>query len=268
MSSVEAGVLPEAHGEIALAHTIAADSTLARAAAWPAAVTGAEAATAIVTAACVVVAVQQFGPALPPLVAITLVVAQYVAIAAGAIVVLATAAARVAGPATTSVAATLRPRCHDVGPALRAWLAALGATAVAVHLLESLGVPIGASNSLDGRGFAAPGHPLLTWAAVALLVVVFAVVVPVVEELLFRGVLLPALRNRLTLAPAIAVHALVFAVFHVDPRLGLANIGLVVALLPSGIAFGVLTARSGRLGPAVLAHAMHNGLALAVVLVG
>ncbi len=77
----------------------------------------------------------------------------------------------------------------------------------------------------------------------------------VCEEFLFRGLLLQLLRRRSGWLVAIVFSALLFAVFHLNPVV-LAPVGLVGAYL------AVLVWRSGSLYPAILAHALNNGLAL------
>ena len=77
----------------------------------------------------------------------------------------------------------------------------------------------------------------------------------VCEEFLFRGLLLQLLRRRSGWLVAIVSSALLFAIFHLNPVV-LAPVGLVGAYL------AVLVWRSGSLYPAILAHALNNGLAL------
>jgi membrane protease YdiL (CAAX protease family) len=69
------------------------------------------------------------------------------------------------------------------------------------------------------------------------LVVIAGLAAPVCEELLFRGVLLRALRRRFSVEIAVAGSALLFALTHLlgDPSLG------VVAILPALFALGVIS---------------------------
>lgn len=99
------------------------------------------------------------------------------------------------------------------------------------------------------------------------LVVLVAVgAAPFFEELLFRGLLLGALRSRLPAAPANAVQALAFGLVHVQPGLGLGNVGLVLTLTAVGAVLGVAALRARRLGPAMVGHALFNAAATAVTL--
>jgi len=77
----------------------------------------------------------------------------------------------------------------------------------------------------------------------------------VCEEFLFRGLLLQLLRRRSGWIVGIGSSAVLFAVFHLNPVV-LAPVGLVGAYL------AVLVWRSGSLYPAIMAHALNNGLAL------
>ncbi|MBQ4854147.1 CPBP family intramembrane metalloprotease [Rhodanobacter sp. B2A1Ga4] len=93
------------------------------------------------------------------------------------------------------------------------------------------------------------------------LVLVVVCVGPLVEELLFRGVLLSALMKRVHVGWAVAGSSLLFALVHL-PGLqyqwyALPNL-ILLALLLAG-----LRLRSGSIWPAVLAHGVNNLLAVA-----
>ncbi len=109
-------------------------------------------------------------------------------------------------------------------------------------------------------------HPLLPmfvaeqglWARVAFIVAA-CVVVPIIEETLFRGVLYRALRRQWSFAPAAFASAAIFAVAH------LLWIGLVPYLL-LGLLFAYLYERSGSLLAPWAAHGAFNGFNLAILL--
>lgn len=82
-----------------------------------------------------------------------------------------------------------------------------------------------------------------------------AVAAPIVEEFLFRGLLYPLLRQRLAVGAAVAVSAIIFAVLHFRPT-------LIPALLTMGIVLAVLRERYDSILPAIVAHALNNGVAL------
>lgn len=93
------------------------------------------------------------------------------------------------------------------------------------------------------------------------LVLVVISIGPLVEELLFRGLLLSALLRRMRAGWAIALSALLFACVHL-PDLGYLWYALPnLALLAAALAW--LRLRSGSLWPAVVAHGVNNLLAVA-----
>jgi membrane protease YdiL (CAAX protease family) len=81
----------------------------------------------------------------------------------------------------------------------------------------------------------------------------------VAEELLFRGLLLTAVQQRLGNTDAVAVVAALFALIHLD----LQQFFLYCVL---GGACGLLAVRSGSVWPAVALHATFNATAVAAVL--
>jgi uncharacterized protein len=89
-----------------------------------------------------------------------------------------------------------------------------------------------------------------------LMLMLGALVVPLAEELLFRGILYTWLR-RWGVAVAVGVSAIVFGLFH----------GVSV-VLPAAILLGVLTAliyeKSGSLWPAVMVHVANNAIVFAI----
>lgn len=87
----------------------------------------------------------------------------------------------------------------------------------------------------------------------ALTVFLVVIVAPVVEEVLFRGVLLHRFAHKWGLTRAIAVSSLIFGTLHAD-ILGHAVFGAVLCLL---------YVRSGTLWLPIAIHALNNGLAVA-----
>jgi membrane protease YdiL (CAAX protease family) len=83
---------------------------------------------------------------------------------------------------------------------------------------------------------------------------------PLVEELLFRGVLLSAMMRFVPASTATAASALLFACVH------LPDLNFLWYALPNLMLLGVVLAwlrlRSGSIWPAVLAHAVNNALAV------
>ena len=91
-----------------------------------------------------------------------------------------------------------------------------------------------------------------------LLYLVIVVGAPIAEELFFRGLLLRSLARRFDDVAAIVVSSLVFSLSHFKPA-------QIPGLFVVGTVFAVLTRRTGRLGPAVIAHMAFNATALLLV---
>lgn len=90
---------------------------------------------------------------------------------------------------------------------------------------------------------------------VALLVVMVLVGAPIVEELVYRGLLLGGLSTRLQAGLAVIASAAIFALIHFRP---VEYPGLFVA----GLVFGACAMCSGRLGMAMAAHFGFNAIGL------
>lgn len=89
------------------------------------------------------------------------------------------------------------------------------------------------------------------------LVLAATVLAPVVEELVFRRVLYTCLRRCCDLPLAMTLTAAVFAVFHL-------NLAQWVPLFVLGLALQIAVQLSKSLWPAIMMHAVHNGLAIAI----
>lgn len=88
------------------------------------------------------------------------------------------------------------------------------------------------------------------------LIVTLAVIPPVVEELIFRGMLLERWAAKWRLGVAIIVQAIFFAILHVDP-VGAGVFGVVMA---------VMYLRTRSLWAPIVMHAINNGVVVLVVL--
>lgn len=108
-----------------------------------------------------------------------------------------------------------------------------------------------------------PLSVMIGW--IALRLIGFSIVVPVLEELAFRGGLTrliggklsPMIGQRSAAMIALAVSSLAFGYMHVD----------VLAGTLAGLAFGLLVLQSGRVGDAIIAHAVTNFLLAITVMV-
>lgn len=97
------------------------------------------------------------------------------------------------------------------------------------------------------------------WQTKVFLVAVACVVVPVLEETLFRGVLYRALRRHWSFTPAAIASGIVFSVSHLNPT-------AVIPYLLLGILFAYLYERTGSLLTAAVAHGAFNAYTVVVVL--
>ena len=88
-----------------------------------------------------------------------------------------------------------------------------------------------------------------------LVFVLVVILAPFAEELLFRGMLYPLLRERIGVVGAIVVSAAMFSAIHVIPI-------LLPGLFVIGLLLGYLRERSGSIWPCIFYHVLQNGLAL------
>jgi Predicted metal-dependent membrane protease len=90
---------------------------------------------------------------------------------------------------------------------------------------------------------------------VARSLLLLAVLAPLVEELVFRGLLYGWLAGRWGKNVGWIVSSLAFAAAHAEPA-------HIVLVLPLGLLFGWLRQRTDSLLPSLVAHIANNGLAL------
>lgn len=101
-----------------------------------------------------------------------------------------------------------------------------------------------------------------------LLGIIAVLIAPLVEETVFRGLLLRTLMHRVGFWPAALVSTAIFAAFHtyeVDTLAGALTLAGVVFVL--GLTNCLLVRWSGRLAAGMILHALFNALALVVVIV-
>jgi membrane protease YdiL (CAAX protease family) len=129
------------------------------------------------------------------------------------------------------------------------WLGRLSSMLFPQFILELFDTGRLLANSMTNR---------LEQVAVLVTVVVLA---PVAEELLFRGVLLRGLKERLGIVASAVISGFVFSAYHLDP----------VGFLPRfeiGIVLALLAWKSGSLWPAIAFHAANNALAMTLMAAG
>jgi len=118
--------------------------------------------------------------------------------------------------------------------------------------------------SLLARGIMPPENALLklltepTWEMLALNIILIAVIAPIIEETLFRGILLGSLKKYCGSWTAIIISAAIFSALHMElfgfiPRLAL------------GIGLGYLYEKYNSLLPAIGLHGFNNFLAVLAI---
>ena len=100
------------------------------------------------------------------------------------------------------------------------------------------------------------------------LLVLAVLVAPIAEEIVFRGVVLRGLLSRNRVAFAVGLQAVLFGMAHFDPVRGMGNIGLIMVLSTVGAVLGGAAFLVRRLAPTMIAHAILNGVAMAIALSG
>ncbi|GDX39967.1 hypothetical protein LBMAG21_02590 [Armatimonadota bacterium] len=113
------------------------------------------------------------------------------------------------------------------------------------------------------RHFETPSHPIILSMALMntpfdwfLLLLQTSVLAPIVEETLFRGVLYPALRNRMGVIGGIAMTSTIFAILHPTLPAGFLPLFLLGAVM------AYLYEVKKSLVPGIVLHALNNGLIL------
>ncbi|MGB8862189.1 MAG: CPBP family glutamic-type intramembrane protease [Ilumatobacteraceae bacterium] len=150
-------------------------------------------------------------------------------------------------------------RWADAGWGPLTWVACFTAEAVVAVVVTATKIPF--QNNTDQISAARdnPGYivPMLILAVIA---------APIVEEIVFRGLVLRGLLSRVGPVVAVGAQGVLFGLAHFDPARGVRNIGLILVLSTVGVMFGGACYLLRRLAPTMLAHAILNGIAMAVVL--
>jgi membrane protease YdiL (CAAX protease family) len=154
-----------------------------------------------------------------------------------------------------------RFRWSDLGWGPITWISAVGTQIVVALLILALDIPL--SGNVEGVGDLDADRAYIVATAVAAVVAA-----PIVEEAVFRGLVMRGFLSRMGPVLAVGLQGVLFGLAHVDPVRGKGNIGLALILSAVGIAFGVSAYLTRRLGPTVIAHAIFNGVVLTIVLTG
>lgn len=90
-----------------------------------------------------------------------------------------------------------------------------------------------------------------SWTSLLLMLALVGVLVPFIEEVIFRGVLLGWLLKRLRFAYAAPLSAVIFSIAHGLPQ-------LIPALAVMGLILATVAWRSGSLWPSIVVHGVFN----------
>jgi hypothetical protein len=152
-------------------------------------------------------------------------------------------------------------RWADAGWGPVTWLCCLASQLVLGILVITTGIPF--SSNTDGidtvggeRGY------------VIALLVLAVVAAPLVEEIVFRGIVLKSFLSVMRAPLAIALQAVLFGLAHFDPVRGTGNVGLVIVLSGAGAVLGGAAYLFRRIIPSVIAHAIVNAIAMTIALLG
>ena len=144
----------------------------------------------------------------------------------------------------------------DLGlrPAESRWY--IRAVVIAGFLVPAVALVNYLVGQIEGRPFENPQIYVMapggfSWSGLIVMTLVAGVVAPIAEEIAFRGVFFPWLRERIGLSAAVAVSALAFAALHGVPQ-------LVPALAVIGAVLAVLYHRCGSLYPVMVTHGVFN----------
>jgi membrane protease YdiL (CAAX protease family) len=155
-----------------------------------------------------------------------------------------------------------RPRWNDLG------YAGVGILVIFMLRILVVGVADGLTHGRASKESQNIQVDRITVVGVILLVAVVVVLAPLVEESLFRGVLLRTLMRRMGFWPAAILSTAIFAGLHtyeVDTVAGALTLAGSVGCL--GIVNCYLNRLTDRVFPGMLTHAAFNGLAVIVLVV-
>jgi membrane protease YdiL (CAAX protease family) len=141
------------------------------------------------------------------------------------------------------------------------WLSCLITQVMVAGLVVALKIPFTSNVKKVSDVHADRGY-------VVSLLVLAVLAAPIAEEIVFRGVVLRGLLSRNGPVLSIGVQGALFGLAHFDPVRGKGNIGLILVLGSVGCVLGGAAYLFRRLAPTMIAHAIVNGIAMAIALSG
>lgn len=155
----------------------------------------------------------------------------------------------------------LTARWSDAGWGPLTWLACFGAQILMGIIVLVTKIPIQSNTESIREARHDQGYviPMLIVAVIA---------APIVEEIVFRGLVQRGFLSVMRPWMAVALQAVLFGAAHFDPSRGVGNIGLVMVLSGVGAVLGGSSYLLRRLAPNMIAHALLNTVAMVIVLSG
>lgn len=153
------------------------------------------------------------------------------------------------------------PRWSDLAWGPLVWLATIVVQVFVGAIVLAFDVPL--SNNTDDIGRLSADRTYTV-----AIVIAAVVAAPLVEELVFRGLVMRSLLSKLPAVIAVGLQGILFGVAHIDPVRGTGNIGLAIILSGVGISLGSAAYLLRRIGPTVVAHAIFNGVVMILLLSG
>ena len=132
------------------------------------------------------------------------------------------------------------------------------AVLIALACLPLIGAISWVQQQITGQPFENPqfeaiAPPAFAWSAYLGTLVTVAVLAPIVEETLFRGLLFGWLAERFGIVPGVGGSALAFALLHGIP-------GLIPGILVLGAILALVYQRTGSIWAPILVHGTYNAL--------
>ncbi len=152
-------------------------------------------------------------------------------------------------------------RWSDAGWGPVTWLSCLAAQITLGIVVVSTGLPF----SSNTEGVDTVGGERGYVIAILILAVLAA---PLVEEIVFRGLVLRSFLAVMHPVAAIGLQGVLFGMAHFDPVRGTGNIGLIIVLGGVGVVMGGAAYLFRRITPTIIAHAIINAIAMTIALTG
>jgi len=155
----------------------------------------------------------------------------------------------------------LTMRWADLGWGPVTWLAAFAAQIVIGMIILATKIPVQNNTdsiraARDNAGYVVP------------MLIVAVLAAPIIEEIIFRGLVMRGFLSTMRPAAAIGLQGVLFGAAHFDPARGVGNVGLIMILSAVGVVLGGSSYLLRRLAPNMIAHAILNSITMAIVLSG